>query len=134
VFPRTRHVQDYAHLAERLKLLWGTPEFLDYVSNTALVEKDRTHRSGFPPEVVQEMLSLKCHMLRHITRFPLSDQDKVRVLEYVKKEDEWSVHARPSVKAKDLFKPKAAPRPQTKSPEPKGKGKGKGGLFGFLWR
>jgi hypothetical protein len=129
VFPLTRHVQRYRHLVEKLELLWGTPEFLDYVTNTALVEKERSGRSGFPPEVVDEMLSLKSYMLRNITRFPLSEQDKLRVLQYVRKHDEWGVHASPSVKATDLFKPKAAAKPQAKAREPNGKRR----LFGFLW-
>ena len=125
-FPLTRHVQRYPHLVERLKLLWGTPEFVDYVTNTALVEKERLGRSGFPPEVLDELLSLKGYMLQNITRFPLSEQEKLRVLQYVRETEGWGVHAPPPVKETDLFKPKAQDKPRGS--------RRKRGLFGFLWR
>jgi hypothetical protein len=126
--PPTQHVQRYPHIMVKIDLFWGTPEFLEYVNQLTVVEKDRGVRGGFAPEVVNELLDLRDCMVRHITEFNLSDQDKCRALSLANQPGAWVAQARPAIQSEQLFKTKTAPEKKKQGP------KKKKGLFGFLWR
>jgi hypothetical protein len=126
--PTTQHVQRYPHIMEKIHLFWGTPEFLEYINQLTVVEKNRGVRGGFASEVVDELLDLRDCMIRHITEFQLSDQDKCRVLSLANQPGAWVAQARPAIQPEQLFKTKTAPEKKKQGP------KKKKGLLGFLGR
>jgi hypothetical protein len=46
----------FPHVAQKIVLMWGTPDFSEFLNK--LMIDDRGDRSGFPPEVIDEMLFL----------------------------------------------------------------------------
>ena len=48
--------KQFPRIARSITLLWGYPEFLQYVDKLCL--DDRGDRQGFPREVVEELLFL----------------------------------------------------------------------------
>jgi hypothetical protein len=54
----------FPHIAEKLSLMWGTPDFSEFLNK--LMIDDRGNRQGFPPEVIDEMLFL--HLVHDMRR------------------------------------------------------------------
>jgi hypothetical protein len=126
--PETRHIRKYAHVMEKVELLWGSPEFLEYIDRLTMVEKDRVARQGFPDAVMDELFELRDYMIKHIAEFRLNERDRYRILSLANTGDTWDKHAHTGVDSKQLFKGGGASQAKPKS-QPKKKG-----WLGFLRR
>ncbi len=49
--------QEYPHIEERLRAIWGTPECCAYLHTLAL--SDRLNRAGFPPHIFRHLMELQ---------------------------------------------------------------------------
>lgn len=69
------------HIAPRLTLFWGYPEFVDYINRMLLDARDG-HRQGFPKDCAKALHAL---IVLHEQTFPhLMQQDR--------NQDVWSPH------------------------------------------
>lgn len=64
--------RDFKHVADKIQLHWGYPEFYPFINKLLVNDPDRK-RSGFPIEAMQEIYSL--HEI-HSKLFPLSSKQK----------------------------------------------------------
>ncbi|GAB6041159.1 GspE/PulE family protein [Endothiovibrio diazotrophicus] len=65
-FPTVTHLRGVPHVLNRLKRLWGTLGFLEYVQELTVVERDRDGRAGFPPAVVAEIQRIRDVMIENL--------------------------------------------------------------------
>ncbi|WP_090697450.1 hypothetical protein [Nitrosomonas aestuarii] len=49
--------RDFKHVADKIELHWGFPEFYPFINKLLVNDHDRS-RNGFPPEVMQEIYEL----------------------------------------------------------------------------
>ena len=49
--------QEFPHVEERLRLIWGSPECCAYLNTLTL--SDRTGRAGFPPHIFRHLIDLQ---------------------------------------------------------------------------
>jgi len=57
VHPRAE-LEGFHRVCNMVITFWGYPEFVSYIENLILVERERTSRAGFPPAVTRELMFL----------------------------------------------------------------------------
>ena len=74
------------HIFEKVKSVWGYPDFFDVVDSLLLMERGREGRAGFPEGVYKELDALK----RVFIKYPddvmppfINDNDRRRVMNVV---------------------------------------------------
>jgi hypothetical protein len=78
--PARADLEDFPHVASKLSLVWGYPEFADWFAEMTLIPAHRVTRQGFPPEVFEELEFLRDlyeEQLGTVSRHPLSAHQKM---------------------------------------------------------
>lgn len=87
-------VERYPHVLENLYLLWGYPEFLDYVRSITQDTRDEVRR-GFPVDVLNELSflhTLYLDQMNTINRESLTDSQIIDLNEKLNKNDIWNAN------------------------------------------
>jgi len=58
---------DFPRLYDNVCLFWGAKDFHEYVNSLTMSTHDRTHRQGFPANIIRELLALHTY---HDQMFP----------------------------------------------------------------